>query len=218
MEAQGCQGMVLTVYRLVLFIPQSRNTPAAASAVWPQRGSRAAAAQLRSLFSSSCRAAARNSPSNHSLALSLQLPRFPGSSEIAHRNVTLITCTARTISELPHGTRVPPLHQRGFLVGLHRCGAGAPLLEDSESPGKGRAGARGPFPQTEPLLQRQVGELNLSRGCQGSLVRSCRARWITVWGRLVPHAQNEIQGGFTRGKRTEETCLWVAGHVLSHWI
>lgn len=107
--------MGLTAYRLVLFIPRSRNIPAAASAVWPQRGSRAAPAQLRSLFSSSCRASARNSPSNYSLMLSLQLSRFPGSSVIAHMKVAFNTCTARTISELPRRTGVPPLHQRAFI-------------------------------------------------------------------------------------------------------
>lgn len=100
-EARGCQGTVLRVYHLVLFILWSRNRPTAASAVWPRRGSRAAPAQLHSLFSASRRASARYSPSNYSSVLSFQLSRFPGSPMIARMHVTFITCIAGAISAAP---------------------------------------------------------------------------------------------------------------------
>ena len=126
-EAQGCQGTVLRVYHLALFIPRSRNIPAAASAVWPQRGSQATPAQLHSLFSASCRASARYSPSNYSLVLSLQLSRFPGSCMIAHINVAFITCIAGAISAAPpcNWCALPPLASvsGGFLLLRSWCTA-----------------------------------------------------------------------------------------------
>lgn len=108
-EAQGCQGMALRVYHLVLFIPRSGNTPAPASAVWPRRGSQAAPARLHTFSSASHRASARYSPSNYSSVLSLQLSRFPGACMIARISVTFITCTAGAVSAAPpYNRRVPP--------------------------------------------------------------------------------------------------------------
>lgn len=97
-EAQGCQGAVLRVYHLVLFIPGSRNTPPPASAVWPRGGSQPTPARPHRFFGASRRAAARYSPSRYSSVLSLQLSRFPGSCVVARINVTFITRTAGAIS------------------------------------------------------------------------------------------------------------------------
>lgn len=137
MEARGCPGTVLRPYHLVLFIPRSRNIPAAASAARPRSGSRAAPLQLQSSFRASRRASARYSPANCPSVLSLQLSRFPGSRTMARIDVTFITCVAGAISTAPPcnwcALRFPGEHRGWVCVAVklvHSCQMTA------KSPGK----------------------------------------------------------------------------------